>query len=198
MFFDSSLDPLISLDQWVQDAVKNGVSEPNAMTLATVSSDQQPHNRVVLYKGLVRGGLSFYTNYRGQKARDIEFNPKVSVNFFWAPLARQIRIYGLVSKLTREESERYFKSRPRISQLGAWASQQSEEVGGVEVLAARLAEVESRFAGTEVICPPHWGGYQIMPLYFEFWVGREGRLHERYCFERSDSTADWRRFMRFP
>lgn len=196
MDFDSALDPFLHLDQWVQLAKGQSLIDPNSMTLATVSPSLQPSSRVVLYKGLVRGGLSFYTNFGGQKAQEIEFNSKVACSFFWPTLARQIRVQGEVFKLTRSESEAYFKTRPRLSQLGAWTSQQSQEVSGLQALADRLKEIEESFQGQEIPCPPHWGGLHIIPNYFEFWIGREGRLHERYCYEKQD--REWRRFMRYP
>ncbi len=196
MNFDSALDPFLNLDQWVQFAKGQSLIDPNSMTLATVGPSMQPSSRVVLYKGLVRGGLSFYTNFGGQKAQEIEFNSKVACSFFWPTLARQIRVQGEVFKLTRSESEAYFKTRPRLSQLGAWTSQQSQEVSGLKALADRLKEIEDSFQGQEIPCPPHWGGLHIIPNYFEFWIGREGRLHERYCYEKQD--REWRRFMRYP
>ncbi len=196
MEFNPALDPVFHLDQWIQAAKDKGLTDPNAMTLATVGPTLQPSSRVVLYKGLIRGGLSFYTNFGGQKAQEMESNSKVAANFFWASLARQIRVQGEVSKLTRAESETYFKTRSRLSQLGAWASQQSQEVGSLKALADRMKEIEESFKGQDVPCPPHWGGLHLIPNYFEFWIGREGRLHERYCYEKQD--RDWRRFMRFP
>lgn len=196
MNFDHSLDPFLHLDAWVKEAKEKGITDPNAMVLATVGKDFQPSNRVVLYKGLLRGGLSFYTNYNGRKAQELKNNNKASVNFFWASMALQIRIEGEVHKLTREESEAYFRTRPRLSQLGAWASDQSQEVSGIEELQKKLQIIEEKFKGQEVPCPPNWGGYHLIPNYFEFWVGRDGRLHERYCYEKKNST--WRRFMRFP
>ena len=196
MQFNPALDPTVHLDQWIQAAKDTGLTDPNAMTLATVGPNLQPSSRVVLYKGLVCGGLSFYTNFGGQKAQEIEYNSKVAVNFFWASLARQIRVQGEIAKLTRAESEAYFKTRSRLSQLGAWASQQSQEVSSLQALTDRMKEIEESFKGQEVPCPPHWGGLHLIPNYFEFWIGREGRLHERYCYEKQD--RDWRRFMRFP
>jgi pyridoxamine 5'-phosphate oxidase len=196
MSFNHSLDPFLHLDAWVQEAKEKGIPDSNAMVLATVSAESQPTNRVVLYKGLLHGGLSFYTNYEGRKAVDLAGNQKAGANFFWAPLSRQIRIEGTVSKLSRAESEAYFKTRPRLSQLGAWASNQSKEISGIDELEKRMKEVENKFKGQDVPCPPNWGGYLLTPAAFEFWIGREGRLHERYCFERQG--VDWRRFMRSP
>jgi pyridoxamine 5'-phosphate oxidase len=202
MNFDHSLDPFLHLDQWVKEAKEKGITDPNAMTLATVGPKKQPTNRVVLYKGLRQEGLSFFTNYEGDKARDIEFNNKVSVNFYWRELSRQIRVQGEVFKLSRAESEAYFKSRARLSQLGAWASFQSREVDSLETMQRRLQEIERSFQGQDIPCPPNWGGYHLIPNYFEFWLAREGRMHERYCYEKSPLLADasngWRRFMRYP
>lgn len=196
MSFNPSLDPFLHLTQWIQEAKEAAVPEHNAMVLSTVNSEAQTSNRVVLFKGLLRGGLSFYTNYHGRKAQDLAENPKAALNFFWAPLARQIRLEGQVAKLTRAESEAYFKTRPRLSQLGAWASKQSEVVAGVEELQQRLQEAEEKFRNQEVPCPPDWGGFHLIPSEFEFWIGHEGRLHERYIYQWQGQS--WKRFMRFP
>lgn len=196
MSFDPAVDPFIHLEALVKDAADRGLVDANAMALATVGSDNQPSVRIVLFKGLVRGGLSFYTNYESRKARELADHPKVSAVFFWPSLARQIRVEGEVHKLYRSESEAYFATRPRLSQLGAWASAQSEEIADHEVLENQVRFFDAKFAGQTVPCPPNWGGYHIVPSAFEFWFGLSGRLHERYCYVRQGDG--WRRFMRSP
>lgn len=195
MSFDPRRDPFENLEILVKEATAAGLRDPNAMTLATAVSGQ-PSARVVFYKGLVRGGLSFYTNYEGRKGHELTANPKAGVNFFWPELETQARIEGVTEKLTRAESEAYFRTRARLSQVGAWASHQSEEISGLEELQRRVDDVERRFAGVEVPCPPHWGGFRLVPHEFEFWFGRGGRLHERYVYERRGDG--WRTFMRSP
>lgn len=198
MSLDLSVDPFSHLERLVKEAADQGVTDANAMALATVSEDSQPSVRIVLYKGLVRGGLSFFTNYESRKAREITGNHRASVAFFWPTLARQIRVEGEIRKLTRAESEAYFATRPRLSQIGAWASAQSHEIPNHEALEERVREIEAKFAGQTVPCPPHWGGYHLMPVSFEFWFGLAGRLHERYCYERKGDAGPWRTFMRSP
>lgn len=177
-------------------AVNKKVNEPHAMTLATVDSQGQPSARIVYYKGTIRGGLSFYTNYHGQKAREIELNPKICVNFFWAELAEQVRISGKVEKLSRAENEAYFKTRARLSQIGAWASHQSDEIPSYDYFQNKVHEFEKKFDGQDVPCPPFWGGYVLVPQEFEFWFGHNGRLHERYIYQRT--TTGWKTFQRSP
>jgi pyridoxamine 5'-phosphate oxidase len=191
---DFSKEPLDHFHRLYQEAVTRKVIEPNAMSLATVStpaspdkSPAQPSVRIVYYKGTVRGGLSFYTNYEGKKAQDMAANPQVCVNFFWGELSQQIRINGHVEKLTRSESEAYFKTRARLSQAGAWASHQSEEIPSYQYFQDHLQEVEKKYAGVDIPCPPGWGGYRIEASRYEFWFGHSGRLHERYVYEKSDT-----------
>ncbi|MCX7978666.1 MAG: pyridoxamine 5'-phosphate oxidase [Bdellovibrionaceae bacterium] len=196
MGFIFSKEPHENFLELLKAAEEARVPEPTAMALAT-QGVKGPDVRIVLFKGFVRGGLSFYTNYSSQKAQDLENNPQAAVSFFWPSLAQQIRIFGVVEKLTREESEVYFRTRPRLSQLGAWASKQSRRVASIEELNRRLEEVTARFAGAEVPCPPYWGGYRLEPDKYEFWFGREGRLHERYCYQRVPGGG-WERFMKMP
>lgn len=191
-------DPLIEFERSLENATKAGVKEANAMSLASVDPQGIPSVRIVYYKGMIRGGLSFYTNYQGKKSLDFEKNPRAGVNFFWPELFEQVRIQGLVDKLTREESENYFRTRPRMSQIGAWASHQSEEIPHHEALLERFETFEKKYEGQDVPCPPHWGGFRLVPLEIEFWIGREGRLHERYVYQRSSMGGAWRTFMRSP
>lgn len=189
--FDFNLDPYANFLSLYEDAVDKKVPDPNAMALATVSKEHKPSVRTVLYKGILRDGFSFYTNYQGRKAQDIEFNPNVCVVFFWSQLERQIRIEGKAIKTTRTESETYFKTRVRESQLGAWASEQSRPLESQEVINKRYKDLELEYLNQEVPCPPHWGGYIILPDLVEFWFGRHGRMHERYQFVRA--RFDWDR-----
>lgn len=188
--FNFDLDPIKNFVSWLDEAVEQKMPDPNAMALATVSKDNKPSVRTVFYKGMIRDGFSFYTNYNGRKALDIGHNPNVCVNFFWSQLERQIRISGKAVKATREESEAYFKTRARVSQLGAWASNQSHRLMSLEIIANRFKELEAQYAGKEIPCPPHWGGFIIVPESIEFWYGRQGRMHERYLYTRNGSNWD--------
>lgn len=196
--FQFEKDPLINFEHAFQHAQKIQVPESNAVALATVSSAGTPSVRIVYYKGMIRGGFTFYTNYQGRKARDLEGNPKIAIQFFWPPLHQQIRIEGHTEKLTRAENETYFQTRARISQIGAWASDQSQEIANQDVLLKKFEMFEKKFADQDVPCPPHWGGYLIVPLEIEFWFGKNGRLHERYVYQRPDPTSPWRRLMKSP
>src|SRR5690606_10176781 len=156
-------NPLLLLDAWVAEAARAGHTLPEAMTLATVSAEGRPSARVVLYKGLSRGGLTFFTNYESRKARELEATPHAAVVFHWAALQRQIRVEGYVERLSAEESDAYFATRPRDSQLGAWASPQSSVVTSRQQLEGNLEEFARRFADRPVPRPPHWGGYRLIP-----------------------------------
>jgi pyridoxamine 5'-phosphate oxidase len=181
---DMANNPLQQFRQWMEEAVKAGIREPNAMTLATTGADRWPDARVVLLKDLSADGFSFFTNYESAKGRQLAAAPQAALVFFWAELERQIRIRGTVSRLSREESAAYFQTRPRSSQLGAWASAQSTVLESREPLAAKLAEVEAEFAGRDVKMPAAWGGYRLAPMELEFWQGRESRLHDRFRYRR--------------
>jgi pyridoxamine 5'-phosphate oxidase len=196
--FDFKIDPLENFLKYYREAQIKGVPEANAMALATVNSENQPSVRIVLYKGLINRGFSFFTNYAGRKGRDLESNPKVAANFFWPHLDQQIRLEGVVEKLPRAESEKYFASRPRLSQIGAWASHQSEALNSLDELKAETARIEKQYAGQAVPCPAHWGGYIIVPSEIEFWFGRQGRLHERYVYQKTAAASDWKRLIRSP
>jgi pyridoxamine 5'-phosphate oxidase len=191
-------DPLLEFEKAFGKAMKEGVKEANAMALASVDPQGRPSVRIVYYKGLVRGGLSFFTNYQGKKSLDFEKNSWAAVNFFWPELFEQVRVQGKVDKLEREESEAYFRTRPRMSQIGAWASHQSEEIPDHSSLMQRFRDLEKKFDKQDIPCPPHWGGFRLVPSEIEFWVGREGRLHERYVYERNLPEDVWRSFMRSP
>ncbi len=179
---DLDPDPFKQFAQWFNAAIEASVPEVNAMTLATVSADGQPTARIVLLKGYGQDGFVFYTNYHSEKGQHLEKNAKVALVFFWKELERQIRINGAVEKVSREESIRYFHSRPLGSQLSAWASHQSEVVDARRVLEARLSELEERFADQTIPLPTHWGGYRVKPTRLEFWQGRPNRLHDRFRY----------------
>ena len=192
-------DPLLWFQQEFKTAEANHLPEPNAMQLATVNEEGIPSIRTVLFKGLVRGGFSFYTNYQSPKSQDLIRSKKAALNFFWPSMEQQIRIEGLVEKLTRTESENYFKTRARLSQIGAWASEQSKEIPNMEWLDARVNEFEEKFKGKEIPCPQNWGGFHVIPLKIEFWFGKKGRLHQRFVFERKKITdTEWRTLLKSP
>lgn len=176
-------DPIAMFTAWMNDAVGKGIEEPNGMALATASAEGLPAVRLVLLRGFDTGGFVFYTNYDSAKGKDLEANPVAAATFWWSALERQVRVSGRVQKTSREESEAYFRSRPRGHQLSAWASPQSQPVNGREELQARQEEVEARFPG-EVPLPENWGGYRLIPESIEFWQGRENRLHDRFVFQK--------------
>jgi len=185
-------DPFRQFSRWMEEAQAAGIAEPTAMTVATADREGRPDARVVLLKGVDRGGFVFYTNYRSRKGRELAANPAAALNFWWAELERQVRILGTTVRVDPGESEAYFRSRPRDSQLSAWISPQSEVVAGRAGLEQARAEAEARFAGQEVPRPEHWGGVRVMPAEFEFWQGRPGRLHDRIHYTPAPGGA-WHR-----
>jgi pyridoxamine 5'-phosphate oxidase len=190
---ESSLaaDPLEQFRRWFDEALAAQQPAAEAMTLATVGADGRVTARVVLLKACDERGFVFYTNYESRKAQELAANPVAALNFYWHTLNRQVRIEGQVEKVPREESERYFLTRPEGSQLGAWASPQSREIASREDLEQRADEAAQRFATGPISCPPFWGGYLLRPDLVEFWQGRENRLHDRILYTLRD--GEWRK-----
>lgn len=187
---DLDPDPLLQFGKWMAEAIAADLLEPTAMTLATADADGQVSARMVLLKGHGPEGFRFYTNYASRKAQDLAANPQAALVFYWDRLERQVRVEGAVEKLSREAAEAYFRSRPRGSQLGAWASPQSSPLRDREELVARETEARARFDGREVPLPDHWGGYRLVPRALELWQGRPDRLHDRFRYTLEG--AGWR------
>lgn len=183
-------DPLVQFQTWLAEAQACGILEPNAMTLSTVDAEGQVWSRIVLLKACDVRGFAFFTSYEGFKAGHMKACPRVALTFWWGALERQVNVTGRVSRTPREESLRYFASRPRTSQLGACASRQSARLANRAELEERYRRVEAEFSGEEVPCPEEWGGYVVDPQSIEFWQGRRSRLHDRFRFTRLDSG--WR------
>jgi pyridoxamine 5'-phosphate oxidase len=183
-------DPVQQVGAWWADWAEVASNEPAAAVLATAGGDGRPTARNVLVRGFDARGATFFTSYESRKAAALEANPQAALLCSWVPLLRQVQLLGPVARITREESEAYFAGRPRGSQIAAWASHQSSVLADRAELDARVVEAEARFAGTEVPCPGHWGGYRLVPESIELWQGRPDRLHDRLCYERAGDA--WR------
>jgi len=176
--------PIELYAKWLEEAVGSQILDPKAMVISTVSTDGFPSSRVVYNRGITDAGFKFYTNYDSQKGDDLAVNPNISVNVFWPEMERQIRMQGVVTKLSATESDEYFDARPRESQIGAWASSQSHQVKDRAELEELVKQFTAKFEGKDVPRPSHWGGYFIEASYFEFWQGRPARLHDRIVFKK--------------
>ena len=187
----SHADPLQQFDRWLQEAISGEVPEPNAMTVATVGADLRPSTRVVLIKGFDAQGIVWYTNYASRKGQELAGNPFAALQFHWVELERVVRIEGVVEKVSDEESDAYFKSRPLDSRIGAWASPQSQVIDSRTVLVANAAKYGAQFL-LQPPRPPHWGGYRLKPARWEFWQGRKSRLHDRLRYTQQ-AEGGWLR-----
>jgi pyridoxamine 5'-phosphate oxidase len=188
---DLDPDPFVQFGRWFDAAKEAGIEMPEAMTVATTGMDGEVSARVSLLKSFDHRGFVFFTNYNSRKAKQIHDNPRAALVFWWHPLQRQVRIEGAVVRTTEEESDAYFATRPRGSQLGAWASEQSHVLAGRGALDARFEELSTTYRDVTIPRPPHWGGYRVIPLLFEFWQGRDDRLHDRFWYRLRNDVKDW-------
>lgn len=185
---DVKSNPVDQFKVWFDDAINADINEPNAMMLATSTSDGKPSARMVLLKGIDNEGLTFFTNYNSRKASQLNGNPYAAVVFFWPELERQIRIEGMVEKVSDKESDDYFNSRPEGSRIGAWTSSQSQVIPCREFLELLNIEIKRNFKGKNIPRPEHWGGFRVIPSLFEFWQGRPNRLHDRIQYSKTDNN----------
>ena len=187
---DVDKNPITQFEKWFAEALESKIPEPNAMTLSTICEGNRPSARIVLLKGIEHQNFLFYTNYQSKKGEELAKNPACALTFFWPELERQIRIEGVATRVAESVSEKYFQSRPRASQIGAWASPQSSIVTNREILEERVQQMEKKYEGFTLLPKPkQWGGYAIDPIEIEFWQGRPSRLHDRIVYYKKD--MDW-------
>jgi pyridoxamine 5'-phosphate oxidase len=188
---DLDPDPFVQFGRWFEEAKAVAQPLPESMMLATASKEGEVSVRSVLMKEFDHRGFVFYTNYNSKKAAQMHENPRAALAFWWPPVDRQVRIEGAVVRVTEEESDAYFATRPRGSQLGAWASEQSKVIAGRGALDARFEELETNYRDRPIPRPPHWGGYRVIPILFEFWQGRPDRMHDRFGYRLRADSKDW-------
>ncbi len=191
---ETSVDknPFIQFTKWYESILNSKLNEPTAMMLSTTDVSGNPSARIVLLKEIDNSGFVFYTNYGSRKGKDMKENPKAALTFFWDEVRRQIRIEGRIQKIRREISKEYFSTRPRESQIGAWVSAQSSVIPNRELLENKYIELKEKFGNKDIPLPDFWGGYRLIPNYFEFWQGRENRLHDRICYKKENN--EWKIF----
>jgi len=191
MFEPNTNDPFALFSQWFAEAEASEPGDPNAMSVATADADGRPSTRILLLKGLDDRGFVFYTNYESRKGQDLTVNPFASLCFHWKSLYRQVRVEGPVTTVSDAESDEYYASRPRLSQVGAWASQQSRPLASREQLLAAVEKFEADYDGRDIPRPPYWRGTRVIPLQIEFWQAGEYRLHDRFLFSRAAEGQEW-------
>jgi len=192
VFTPSTNDPFKLFNQWYEDASQSEINDPNAMSLATVGENSMPSVRIVLLKSHDQNGFVFYTNLKSRKGTELSKNPQAAIAFHWKTIRRQVRIEGSTEPVAKNEADEYFQSRPRISQVGAWASQQSEPLDSREQLLNSVQSFEEKYENTSIPRPPHWGGLRLRPTRIEFWHDGEFRLHDRFIFEKTTNTKIWK------